>query len=295
MVIQAHDRVAQVLDLDPRLVDEFVRTSSAFERLRNPMLRRTMARIVTVEQAARIAGVEPALLIERLNRVVQGSATDDAAAGSGTRVDENPSSTGKTMSSQLAEPMPAAIRDVPADRLIDLDVRDDLRSGREPFSRIMGARRSLQPGDVLRLRAIFEPVPLYQVMARQGLDHWTERLADDDWRVWFFASDSVAADPSAAEPTGCGGCGKPAAVQPAAGAPAEDDVVVLDVRGLEPPEPMARTLAALDELPPNKTLVQINVRVPQFLLPQLEERGFTWEVREQSEDLVRLFIRRRQG
>jgi uncharacterized protein (DUF2249 family) len=295
MVIQGHDRVAQVLDRDPRLVDEFVRTSPAFERLRNPMLRRTMARIVTVEQAARIAGVEPALLIERLNRVVQGSGTDDAPAASGTRVDDNSSSTGKTMSSQLAEPMPAAIRDVAADRLIDLDVRDDLRSGREPFSRIMGARRSLRPGEVLRLRAIFEPVPLYQVMARQGLDHWTERLADDDWRVWFFASDGVAADPSAPEPTGCGGCGKPAAAQPAAGSAAEDDVVVLDVRGLEPPEPMARTLAALDELPPSKTLVQINVRVPQFLLPQLEERGFVWEVREQSEDLVRLFIRRRES
>jgi hypothetical protein len=55
---------------------------------------------------------------------------------------------------------------------------------------------------------------------------------------------------------------------------------------------MVRTLAALETLPADATLVQINVRVPEFLLPQLEQRGFTYEVREQKRDLVRLFIRR---
>jgi uncharacterized protein (DUF2249 family) len=70
------------------------------------------------------------------------------------------------------------------------------------------------------------------------------------------------------------------------------DVVVLDVRGLEPPEPMVRTLEALERLPEGATLVQLNVRVPQFLLAELEARGFTYEVREQREGLVRLFIRR---
>jgi hypothetical protein len=70
-------------------------------------------------------------------------------------------------------------------RIVDLDVRDDLRSGREPFGRIMAARKALPADGVLRLRATFEPVPLYAVMGKQGFAHWTERLADDDWRVWF--------------------------------------------------------------------------------------------------------------
>ena len=58
---------------------------------------------------------------------------------------------------------------------------------------------------------------------------------------------------------------------------------------------MVRTLEALESLPEGHTLVQLNVRVPQFLLPQLEERGFTYEIREQSPDLVRVFIRRRRA
>ena len=36
------------------------------------------------------------------------------------------------------------------------------------------------------MRAIFEPVPLYAVMRRQGLAAWTEMHAPDDWTVWFY-------------------------------------------------------------------------------------------------------------
>ena len=95
--------------------------------------------------------------------------------------------------------------------------------------------------------------------------------------------------------------GKPAgqeAAPPVASAPVArvadpaEDVVILDVRGMEPPEPMAHTLAALETLPAGKTLLQINERVPQFLLPRLSELGFEYTIREQEEGVVRVFIRR---
>jgi uncharacterized protein (DUF2249 family) len=284
VVIRADERVAQVLRRDERLIDAFAAASPAFERLRNPLLRRTMASLVTVEQAARVAGLDPARLVEHLNRAAAGlAAGPDTTTAANSLFPQNP----EVRMPAFIAPPPPALRNVDAERIVDLDVRDDLRSGREPFSRIMTARRQLRPGDVLRLRAIFEPVPLYAVMAKQGLDHWTEQLDDGDWRVWFYApgdpSPSSATEPDA--PTVCAAC-----------APhVEPEVSVLDVRGLEPPEPMLRTLAALEQLPPGGTLVQLNVRVPRFLLPRLEELGYEWEVREQSEELVRLLIRRRSG
>lgn len=170
---------------------------------------------------------------------------------------------------------PAFVTGAAPERIVDLDVREDLRAGREPFRRILEAARLLEDDQVLRLRAIFEPAPLYGVLGKQGLAHYTEQLADDDWRVWFHRE--------AARP--------PEDAAPPPRAHDDADVVVLDVRGLEPPEPMVRTLEALERLPRGKTLVQINVRVPQFLLPKLAERGFVHEVREQSADLVRIFIR----
>lgn len=176
---------------------------------------------------------------------------------------------------------PGALAAIPDARVVAVDVREDLRQGREPFQRIMEARARVPDGGALCLRAIFEPFPLYGVLGRQGFAHHTECLADDDWRVWFYPEGAPAPSTSAPQ------------AAPAEGT-ADDDtgVVVLDVRGLEPPEPMVRTLEALNDLPPDGTLVQLNVRVPRFLLPELEARGFTYEIREQEPELVRVFIRR---
>lgn len=190
---------------------------------------------------------------------------------------------------------PAELAAIPGDRVVELDVRDDLRQGNEPFARIMAAKAEVPADGALMLRAIFEPAPLYAVLGKQGFLHWTEHRGDEDWVVWFYRPPSAGAE-------GAGAAGSDSAETPggetlvgedaAEGEPeAGNGVVVLDVRGMEPPEPMVRTLAALETLPRGETLVQINVREPRFLLPQLEERGYVYEVREQAEDLVRVFIR----
>ncbi len=199
------------------------------------------------------------------------------------------------MESRVTE-RPAALAAIPEERVVELDVREDLRSGREPFSRIMAAKGEVPEDGALRLRAIFEPAPLYGVLGRQGFEHWTERRADDDWVVWFWRA--APADPGAAprspgrstDPSADVGEADSGGGAADAAAP-EEGVVVLDVRGLEPPEPMVRTLAALREMPRDHTLVQINVREPRFLFPRLEEAGYAYEVRRQGEDLVRVFIR----
>jgi uncharacterized protein (DUF2249 family) len=182
-----------------------------------------------------------------------------------------------------SEAAPAGLIETPKERLVDLDVREDLRAGREPLRQILQAVKALGPESVLRVRAIFEPAPLYAVLGKQGLAHYTERFAADDWRVWFFRGASAGVPPARAA----------TASSPRSAPPDRDDgeVVILDVRDLEPPEPMVRTLEALATLPRGKTLVQLNVRVPQFLLPKLRARGFEFEIREQSADLVRVFIR----
>ena len=274
MVIHRKDRVRTLIQKDERLIEVLADLSPVLERLRNPITRNVMSSLMTVEQAAQMAGLDPDALVERLNDETAGEVRADAPAGS------------QESRGSESHQMPATLRTIPSEKVVHLDVREDLRAGREPFSRIMAARKDVPGKGALCVRAIFEPIPLYAVMQRQGFTHHTERLAEDDWRVWFYAP------------------GEGGSVGPGEGAGAEirvpdesagDDVQVLDVRGMEPPEPLVRTLAALEALPDGWTLVQLNVRVPEFLLPQLEERGFSYEIREQSEHLVRVFIRRVRG
>src|SRR5262245_3839962 len=117
--------------------------------------------------------------------------------------------------------IPQAIAGLPLSRQVRLDVRDEIRQGREPFGRIMAAVNALDPGEALVLRAPFEPTPLFRVLARRGFASWIERRALDDCVVWFFRAGTESA-PTIAAPT----------------SPTADLATTLDVRGLEPPEPM---------------------------------------------------------
>jgi uncharacterized protein (DUF2249 family) len=157
---------------------------------------------------------------------------------------------------------------------VDVDVRDDIRRGDEPFARIMGAVKTLGTAQALVLRTPFEPVPLYEVLGKRGLAHWTERHADDDWSVWFYR------EPAA----------EPAATPDAPADPAR--ATRLDVRGLEAPLPMQRVLERLDGLAPGQTLEVIHSRRPLFLYPQLDDRGFAHETDEPQPGVVRIRIRR---
>ena len=268
--VRASDRVSDVLARDEALVEVFVRQSPHFSKLRNRALRRVMARLVTVEDAAKIAGIAPAGLVGELNAAL-GLEPSSGLATSADRTASEPADTYGGPERPAGAPV------------VEVDVREDLRAGREPFSKIMAAVSVLATGEVLRLRATFEPAPLYAVLGKRGFLHETYNEGPEDWSVYFWQ-----AKPGGAS---AGSAAVPAASE--AGVQTEPGTLRLDVRGLEPPEPMQRTLEALETLPTGHTLVQVNVRVPQFLLPILAERGYEWEIDESAADHVLVRIRRR--
>ena len=68
---------------------------------------------------------------------------------------------------------------------VDVDVRPILRAGGEPFSVIMSALESLDPGQGLRLYATFKPVPLFAVMGDKGFVHSERALDAGEWEILF--------------------------------------------------------------------------------------------------------------
>ncbi|AEH37892.1 DUF2249 domain-containing protein [Halopiger xanaduensis] len=79
----------------------------------------------------------------------------------------------------------------------------------------------------------------------------------------------------------------PASVVDRTDAPTDRPRETIDVRSLGPPEPLKRTLETLVDLSDETVLVQRNDRVPQFLFPKLEDRGYAHEsVELEGEDEV---------
>jgi uncharacterized protein (DUF2249 family) len=261
--------VGRLLDEHPELVDVLVRYHPHFKCLRKTLLRRVMGPRVTVAFAARVAGVPIDDLVATLRRAV-----GESEARARPHPLRTPEGSGFTQSSR-----PGALAAVAEGGRVHLDVREDIRHGREPFARIMAAVKALDQGQVLVLRTPFEPAPLNDALGKRGFSHWTERRAADDWSVWFYREAGSAA-PS--EPRRSG------AAEASAGRPTR----VLDVRGLEPPQPLVKILEALEQLGPGERLEVLHERRPMLLYPQLDDRGFIHETDEIEGGVTRIRIRR---
>ncbi len=66
-----------------------------------------------------------------------------------------------------------------------LDVRELMSKGGEPFAVIMEAVAHLGEAESFELLAPLDPVPLYAVLGARGYDHRTEELGGGDYRVVF--------------------------------------------------------------------------------------------------------------
>ncbi len=171
--------------------------------------------------------------------------------------------------------------------VITLDVREDVRNGREPFSRIMQTVAHLKGDEELLLIAPFEPAPLYAVLAQQGFDHQSRPTETGDYEVRFTRA---AGTSPGANTFPLSGESRRRPMSRSCGGPPVLDV---DARGLEPPQPLVKVLEAVAAMPQGARMRAHTDRRPMHLYAQLEERGFIGESEEQADGSFITLIRPR--
>lgn len=176
--------------------------------------------------------------------------------------------------------------------VVELDVRPMLRKKIEPFQQIMDTVKTLQDDDQFVLHATFKPTPLFGVLKMKGYVHKAEKIQNDHWIVTFVKRKhkrmlkvddkaiEVEGGAKNADDTKANGKIKPTGKQ----------LIELDNRGLEPPHPMMRTLAALDRVQPGGEVRIHNDRIPVFLIEELKQLGHTFTVEEQLDGSAKAII-----
>lgn len=139
-------RVSTALAERPELRELLPAFHPAFAKLKHPVLGRVMPRLVSIRDAARVAGVDPDALLQVMNL---------------------PGPPAHPLPSQdwAPEPEPAWLRGA---TLQTLDLRPGLAQGEEPFGAVMAACRALPAGHVLELLTPFEPAPLRSLFDQRG-------------------------------------------------------------------------------------------------------------------------------
>ena len=164
----------------------------------------------------------------------------------------------------------------PADKkascVVELDVRPDLRAGREPFGRIMATVKALRAGEELLLRATFEPVPLFHVLMEQGFRHEATEHGPQDWSVRFWKPSTQSMSTSSAP------------------------VAELDVRVIPPRDKHPTIFRTLEALKPGEALLLLNDHDPRPLRYQLDAEhpgGYDWTYEAQGPELWKVRISRK--
>ncbi len=157
--------------------------------------------------------------------------------------------------------------------LTDFDVR--VIPCRQKHAMIFARWADLPIGDHFVLINDHDPVPLYYQFAAMfpGAFTWDYVVpGPDEYRVRITR---VAASPQTQ-----------AVPPPRVQAEAPPSTNLLDVRGLEPPEPMLRVLNAVEQLQPGRRLIACTERRPIHLFVELERRGFALVCEDQPDGSV---------
>ena len=81
LIITPKTKISQLIDAYPQLEDVLIEYVPTFNKLKNPILRKTVARITTIQQAAAIGNVKVEDMINKLRgEVGQDNIPDSAKA-----------------------------------------------------------------------------------------------------------------------------------------------------------------------------------------------------------------------
>lgn len=153
--------VADLLKAYPELEDKLIEIAPVFVKLKNPILKKTIAKVTTLKQASVVGGVSLGDLINKLrNEVSQtGMKIDDEAVQKKSKpnwVEEN-----KTK--------------------IEYDASTDLEQGRHPVAKVTKEVNDLSEGENYLLITPFIPSPLIKIIEEKGFKTYTEKQNENSF------------------------------------------------------------------------------------------------------------------
>jgi uncharacterized protein (DUF2249 family) len=263
--INANTKINSILKQNADALEAIISISPKFNKLRNPLLRKLIASRTSISEAGKIAGVSVHDFFTKLKPL--GFTVDETITA---EKDNHP------------QTVPGFLKHAAAKNIEELDVRPVIESGKDPFSIIMRKIKQLEAGKILKLINSFQPIPLINILSKQGFEHYVETTNENVVNTYFYK-------PGETKFTGSEEV-KPAEDWETLLQQFENNLVTIDVRPLEMPQPMLTILDELERLPDGKALYVYHKRIPVFLLPELSERNFDYRIKEISDGEVHLLI-----
>jgi len=266
MYINENTKISALINHNPKSIDAIVSISNSFDKLKNPILRKVLASRVSIKQAARIGGVDVEIFYKEL-----------IPLGFEIKMIEEPNK-------NEVKPSSNYVQDLDERNIIDLDVREILKEGKDPFNKIMDALANLSNNSALKIINTFEPTPLISILVKKGYMYQT--VVVEKQLVYTYFRKILEVNNVNKEVVNESSSEEIDRILKYFGT----NIKEIDVRLLEMPLPMSLILNELSALPDDYILFVHHKKIPKFLFPELAERGYQWRVQINSSDNIKLIV-----
>lgn len=166
LIITPDIKIHELLDTYPELEDIFIEISPLFKKLKNPVLRRTIARVTTLKQASVVGKVSLNDMINKLR----------------TAVGQVPEEIIPETSMQTEKPVWANNENIK----IEYDAREDLDNGIQPLNKVIRETKDFKPGEKYLLISAFIPAPIIELLKNNGFEYYSDVINEKEVRNYFL-------------------------------------------------------------------------------------------------------------
>jgi len=160
MEINGKTRLLDLINTFPALEDKVIQAAPAFKNLKNPVLRRTVGKLATIEKVARIGGLDTLSFVNLLRREV---GQTEIVPQDEEPLPDLPGQSGGEPDWITGEPQ------------FVVDGTKMLAAGEVPLNKINDLYGQLVPGGYIMLTTNFEPVPMIDAAKKQNR-RWYHKL-----------------------------------------------------------------------------------------------------------------------
>jgi hypothetical protein len=168
LIITPKTKIYDMLEAYPMLEDVLIDLAPEFRKLKNPVLRKTIARITNLSQAATIGGLNVEQLVNTLR--------EKAGQENIEQIDDAGSKYVTTCPDWFKKEL--VIR--------SLDIREMLNRDEQPVHEVLSSIKKLGDKEILEIIAPFIPAPLLDKSISLGYHHWLNKKGEGEFSVYFL-------------------------------------------------------------------------------------------------------------
>jgi hypothetical protein len=167
LLITPKTRVGELLDTYPELEPVLMDLAPAFKKLQNPILRRTVGKVATLQQAATVGNVSISEIINTL-RLEVGQALFDETG----------------MQAEINETEPDWFNNEKIKARFDATPL--INAGQNPMQEVLENLEKTSQEDIFLLITPFIPAPIIELISKKGYSHYCLNIDHEVFHTYFF-------------------------------------------------------------------------------------------------------------